>query len=134
MHLCVPITYFGGMEPESAKMCIYMVTWITVVKPVVWVMSFIPAYGFRAAGDVKFTMIVSVVSMWVCRVTFVIILARVFGMGSYGSVDRYVYGLDREVHYLYGKVQKPQMAGAQGYLMVSCCCIIRKPMKKRFQC
>ena len=71
-----PITYFGGMEPESAKMCIYMVTWITVVKPVVWVMSFIPAYGFRAAGDVKFTMIVSVVSMWVCRVTFVIILAR----------------------------------------------------------
>ena len=76
-----PITYFGGMEPESAKMCIYMVTWITVVKPVVWVMSFIPAYGFRAAGDVKFTMIVSVVSMWVCRVTFVIILARVFGMG-----------------------------------------------------
>ena len=76
-----PITYFGGMESESAKMCIYMVTWITVVKPVVWVMSFIPAYGFRAAGDVKFTMIVSVVSMWVCRVTFVIILARVFGMG-----------------------------------------------------
>ena len=27
-----PITYFGGMESESAKMCIYMVTWITVVK------------------------------------------------------------------------------------------------------
>ncbi len=76
-----PITYFGGMEPESARMCIFMVSWITVVKPLVWVMSFIPAYGFRAAGDVKFTMIVSVVSMWVCRVTFVIVLARVFGMG-----------------------------------------------------
>lgn len=24
-----PITYFGGMEPESAKMCIYMVTMYT---------------------------------------------------------------------------------------------------------
>ena len=76
-----PITYFGGMEPASASMCIFMVTCITIVKPVVWTLAFIPAYGFRAAGDVKFTMIVSVVSMWVCRVTFVIILARVFGMG-----------------------------------------------------
>ena len=25
-----PITYFGGMEPESAKLCIYMVTWISI--------------------------------------------------------------------------------------------------------
>ena len=76
-----PVTYFGGMEPESAKLCIYMVTWITIVKPVVWVMSFIPAYGFRAAGDVKFTMLVSVLSMWFCRVTLTIVLARAFGMG-----------------------------------------------------
>lgn len=76
-----PITYFGGMEPESARMCIHMVTWITIVKPVVWVMSFIPAYGLRAAGDVKFTMTVSVISMWFCRVTLAIVLARVFGMG-----------------------------------------------------
>ena len=76
-----PITYFGGMEPESARMCIHMVTWITIVKPVVWVMAFIPAYGFRAAGDVKFTMTVSVISMWFCRVTLAIVLVRVFGMG-----------------------------------------------------
>ena len=82
MYILVrPVTQFGGMEPESARLCIYMVTWITIVKPVVWVMSFIPAYGFRAAGDVRFTMIVSVVSMWVCRVALTIVLARVFGMG-----------------------------------------------------
>lgn len=76
-----PIVYFGGMEPESVELCLHMVTWITIVKPVVWVMSFIPAYGFRAAGDVKFTMTVSVISMWLCRVTLTIVLARVFGMG-----------------------------------------------------
>ena len=76
-----PITYFGGMEPESAKMCIFMVTCITIVKPLIWVMSFIPAYGFRAAGDVKFTMTVSALSMWLCRVTLAIILARVFHFG-----------------------------------------------------
>lgn len=76
-----PITHFGGMEPASAKMCIFMVTWITIVKPLVWVMSFIPAYGLRAAGDVKFSMTVSVLSMWLCRVTLAMILARVFHMG-----------------------------------------------------
>ena len=58
--LVYPITKFGGMEAESARLCIHMVTWITIVKPVAWVFSFIPAYGFRAAGDVKFTMTVSV--------------------------------------------------------------------------
>ena len=68
------------------------------------------------------------------RVTFVIILARVFGMGPMAVWIGYVYGLDSEVHYLYGKVQKPQMAGAQGYLMVFRCCLIRKSMKKRSQC
>lgn len=76
-----PITYFGGMETESAKMCIFMVTCITIVKPLVWVMAFVPAYGFRAAGDVKFTMTVSMLTMWLCRVSLVIVLARVFGMG-----------------------------------------------------
>ena len=79
--LVFPITHFGGMEPESAKMCIFMVGCITVVKPIVWVMAFIPAYGFRAAGDVKFTMTVSVICMWFCRVTLAIFLARVFHMG-----------------------------------------------------
>ena len=79
--LVYPITKFGGMEAESARLCIHMVTWITIVKPVAWVFSFIPAYGFRAAGDVKFTMTVSVLSMWFCRGLLAMILARGFGMG-----------------------------------------------------
>ena len=76
-----PITIFGGMEPESAKLCIFMVTCITIVKPLIWDMAFIPAYGLRAAGDVKFSMTVSVLTMWLCRVTLATILARVFHMG-----------------------------------------------------
>ena len=76
-----PITIFGGMEPESAKLCISMVTCITIVKPLIWDMAFIPAYGLRAAGDVKFSMTVSVLTMWLCRVTLATVLARVFHMG-----------------------------------------------------
>ena len=51
-HILVyPITKFGGMEAESARLCIHMVTWITIVKPVAWVFSFIQAYGFRESAD-----------------------------------------------------------------------------------
>ena len=79
--LTKPITILGGMEPESARMCFQMMAWITVVKPLVWVVSFIPAYGMRAAGDVRFSMITSCVSMWVCRFCLCVFLIRVIGMG-----------------------------------------------------
>ena len=76
-----PITIFGGMEAKSAKMCIFMVGCITIAKPIVWSLAFIPAYGFRAAGDVKFTMVTSALIMWFCRVTLAMFLARVVGFG-----------------------------------------------------
>lgn len=76
-----PVTILGGMEPESAKMCLYMVGWITVVKPIVWTLAFIPAYGMRAAGDVRFSMILSCISMWAFRVTLCIYLCRVHSFG-----------------------------------------------------
>lgn len=79
--LTKPITMLGGMEPESARMCFQMMAWITVVKPLVWVVSFIPAYGMRAAGDVRFSMITSCVSMWVFRFCLCVFLIRVMGMG-----------------------------------------------------
>lgn len=79
--LAKPITMIGGMEPESAKMCLNMIFWITIVKPLVWMPAFIPAYGMRAAGDVKFSMITSCTTMWVFRFCLCVYLIRVCGMG-----------------------------------------------------
>lgn len=76
-----PVTWIGGMEAESANLCIYMAGAITIVKPIVWTLSFIPAYGMRAAGDVRFSMIISTCTMWCCRVALCIFLARTFAMG-----------------------------------------------------
>ena len=79
-----PVTILGGMESTSAEMCIHMITWITIVKPVVWTMAFVPGYGLRAAGDVKFSMITSCCTMWVCRFCLCVFLIRVLGFGPMG--------------------------------------------------
>ena len=83
-ELTKPITILGGMEKESADMCFHMVMWITIVKPLVWIMAFIPGYGLRAAGDVKFSMIVSCCTMWACRFCLCVFLIRVMGFGPMG--------------------------------------------------
>ena len=79
--LTKPITIIAGMEPASAKLCFSMITFITITKPLTWVLSFIPPYGMRAAGDVKFSMITSCCTMWLCRVSLCIYLCRAWGFG-----------------------------------------------------
>lgn len=76
-----PVTWISGMEPAAADLCLKMVTAMTIVKPLVWVGAFGLPYGFRAAGDVRVPMIVSVCSMWFCRVGICVLLVRVFHFG-----------------------------------------------------
>lgn len=40
--LAKPVTILGGMESESARLCLQMVAFITITKPISWVLSFIP--------------------------------------------------------------------------------------------
>ncbi len=79
-----PVTVLAGMEKESAALCIYMLGWITIFKPLLWSPSFVTAYGMRAAGDVKFSMVVATLTMWLCRVSLATYLIRVAGMGPMG--------------------------------------------------
>ena len=103
--LTKPITILGGMEPESAKMCFHMVMWITIVKPLIWVMSFVPAYGLRAAGDAKF----SNVGMQILPVC---ISDPCNGIWPDGSMDRNVCGLDGQKYYFHLAIPQQKMAGA----------------------
>lgn len=82
--LTKPVTVLGGMEAQSARMCLEMTAWITVVKPVVWLFAFVPAYGMRAAGDVRFSMITSCLSMWIFRYCLCVFLIRKMGFGPMG--------------------------------------------------
>ena len=101
------VVRLAGMEPDAAELCLKMVLLITVVKPIFWAMSFIPAYGFRAAGDVKFTMIVSSLTMWLCRVAGSIFMIRVLHLGILSVwigmfMDWAVRGIIYRIHFVRG--------------------------------
>ena len=76
-----PVTVIAGMESTSAALCMEMMTAITIVKPLIWTGSFVPAYGLRAAGDVRFSMTTSIITMWGCRVALCIFLVKTYNMG-----------------------------------------------------
>ena len=79
-----PVTVLAGMSEESTALCMQMILAITIVKPLLWVPSFTPPNGLRAAGDVRFSMITATLTMWLCRVALSIFLVRVVKTGPIG--------------------------------------------------
>ena len=75
------IIRLGDMNETSGRICMEMMLAITIVKPFIWAVAFVPAYGIRAAGDVSFSMISSTIIMWTLRVALCIYLIRVSGFG-----------------------------------------------------
>jgi Na+-driven multidrug efflux pump len=64
---------------------IFIIILITsIVQVVLWPASFLMPAALRAAGDAKFTSIVSMLSMWLFRVTLGYILGIVLGYGILG--------------------------------------------------
>lgn len=103
-----PVIWMAGMEAESARLCMEMMIAITIIKPIIWTFSFVPGYGLRAAGDVKFSMIVSTTTMWLCRVAVCIFLIRVMGFGPIAVwigmfLDWTVRGIVFTIRFISGK-------------------------------
>ena len=103
-----PVMWIAGMDPEAADICFNMLIYVSIVKPIVWIPAFIPAYGMRSAGDVKFSMIASSITMWCCRVLVTTLLIRVFGFGPIAvwigmSLDWLVRGIVYSLRYRSGK-------------------------------
>lgn len=79
--LIVPITKFAGMDTAAADLTIHMIYIISIYKIFPWTWAYVPAFGMRAAGDVRFSMIASTTIMWICRVIATNIMIRVFHWG-----------------------------------------------------
>lgn len=72
------------LEPETASIAKSLMICHGCFAMLVWPLSFVMPNALRAANDVKFTMVISMISMWTFRILFSYILARQFQMGVLG--------------------------------------------------
>lgn len=73
-----------NLGTEAAEIAEWIIIFHAVCACFIWPLSFCVPNTLRAANDVKFCLIVSVVSMWAVRIAPSYILAKNFGLGVKG--------------------------------------------------
>ena len=79
-----PICGIYHLSPETMKITVFLLCYSCVCCMLVHPLSFAQSNALRAAGDVRFTMIVAIASMWLCRVGMAYILGQGLGLGVIG--------------------------------------------------
>ena len=80
-----PIIGCFNLHPETAEVARQVLLSNSACMIFIWVPSFTLPNGLRAANDVKYTMTMSVLSMWIFRVGFSYILGKYLGLGLLGA-------------------------------------------------
>ena len=73
------------LSDDTAMLATAMFRWHALGGVLLWPMAFNLPASLRAAGDVKFPMAVSILSMWAFRFGGAYLLAFVFGLGAVGA-------------------------------------------------
>lgn len=83
--LLVPVILrLYNLTANTAEIAAQLMIYHSVLASLIWPISFTLPNALRAANDAKFTMWVSMISMWVWRIGFSYILAITFEMGVMG--------------------------------------------------
>ena len=72
------------LEAETSSIATWVLLFSAVVSSVLWPAAFMLPNVLRATGDVKYTMVVSVASMWMWRVLGSLLLGKTMGLGLKG--------------------------------------------------
>ena len=92
-----PLLSLFNLSTESFETAQRLIFFHSAVSAVIWAAGFCLPNAFRAAGDIRFTMVVSVVSMWIFRVAFAYILAQdivtIFKLLNFPGVGMGVMGV-----------------------------------------
>ena len=92
-----PLVSAYGLSGESAEMARNLIILHSIVAALIWPIGFMLPSAFRAAGDVRFPMIVSSLSMWIMRVMLAYFFAlpsvSVFGLFSLPGLNLGITGV-----------------------------------------
>ncbi len=105
---------FYGMSPETTELGWRMLMCHGITGIIFWPASFTLPNALRAANDARYTMIVSLISMWTVRVGLSYVYANTFGMGAFGvwvamSTDWVFRGLFFVIRFKSGKWKNHQL-------------------------
>lgn len=92
-----PLLRFYGLSGETSELARQLLIFQSIISVLLWPVSFCLPSAFRAAGDVKSTMIISVFSMWVFRVALAHVIAQetvsLFGILTFPGFGMGVIGV-----------------------------------------
>lgn len=100
-----------NLSDEAAQYANDIILYHAACGVTIWPLSFTLPNTLRAAADVKVTMVLSIISMWVFRFGFSYLLTMVFHMGIFGvwvamTIDWLVRGIFFVCRYRSGRWQK----------------------------
>ena len=78
------IGIFNNVTPEAASLAALIISAHSFAAMTIWPASFVFPSALRATGDVKYPMLVSIASMWICRIGFSYVLVEVIKIGLLG--------------------------------------------------
>lgn len=106
--LLAPILDVYNLSQETSRMARDIIIYHGVMGMLIWPLSFTLPNTLRACNDVKFCMIVCIVSMWIFRIGFSYIVGKFMGWGVFGvwvamTIDWMVRSVFFVWRYLSGK-------------------------------
>ncbi|MEG0770250.1 MAG: MATE family efflux transporter [Ruthenibacterium sp.] len=72
------------LSAATTQLSVFALRYSCICTMLIWPMSFVLPNALRAAGDAKFTMVVSMGSMWIFRVAMSYVLGAWLGWGFFG--------------------------------------------------
>lgn len=116
MLLAEPLIGMYHVGAETNRMAFEVMAVYCILCAVVWPLSFTTPNALRAAGDARFTMTVSMFSMWIFRIGFSYILGSWMQMGLFGvwlamEIDWVVRALFFTIRFLGKKWEKSNVIG-----------------------
>lgn len=92
------------LSPETTELAVSVIRWHALMAVFLWVPSFTLPNTLRAAGDVVWTMIIAIASMWVFRIGCAYLITRYTNLGLLGvwiamTVDWLFRAICYEVRY-----------------------------------
>lgn len=79
-----PVIALFTRDGATAAMILSIMISATIAMPLAWSTSFVIPAGLRGAGDIRYTLSVSLMSMWLVRILLSYVLTQIFTLGVIG--------------------------------------------------